>query len=197
MNPLSQENLFEPDAVIPSERKPKCRATSLDSSDEDEVNANDTSVHSTPLNSGRILFEEMKRTVIEKLVEHKLHLKRLRAAEKANNEEWLSVLSVVMSRKKPDIDNRNDRNAMMWGDLNLLVVLAGLEPSKIGRKLAVGMFGSKETCLLETHIIGPVRNGKETCEPIDEEHRKTFEGLWLNIISLLILKFKQRSLASL
>ena len=49
MNPLSQENLFEPDAVIPSQRKPKCRATCLESSDEDEANANDTTVHSTPL----------------------------------------------------------------------------------------------------------------------------------------------------
>ena len=86
MNPLSQENLFEPDAVIPSERKPKCRATSLESFDEDEVNANDAIVHSTPLNSGRVLFEEMNRKVNEKLVEHKLQLKRLRDEEKANND---------------------------------------------------------------------------------------------------------------
>ena len=173
MSPLSQENLFEPDAVIPSQRKPKCRATGLESSDEDEVNANDTIVHSSPLNSDRVLFEDMKRNVNEKLVEHKLQLKRLRDEKKANNEEWLSVLSVVMSGKKPDIDNRTDRNAMMCGDMNLWVVSAGREPSKIGRKLAVGMFGSKDTCLLTTYIIGPVRNRKETREPIDEEHRKT------------------------
>ena len=85
----------------------------------------------------------MKRKVNEKLVEHKLQFKRLRDEEKARNEEWLSVLSVVLSGKKPDIDNRTDRNAMMWGDLNLLVVLAGPEPLKHGRKLACGMFESK------------------------------------------------------
>ena len=106
-------------------------------------------------------------------------------------------MNVVLSGKKPDIDNRTDRKARMWGVLNLLVVLAGPEPLKLGRKLAVGMFGCKETCLLTTHIIGPVRNRKETREPIYEEHRKTFEGLWLNIIGLLGLKFEQRSLASL
>ena len=195
MNPFSQENLFEPDAVIPSQRRQKSRATCLESSDEDEVIPNETIVHSTPLNSDRILFEDMKRKVNEKLVEHKSQLKRLRDEEKANNEEWLSVLSVVLSGKKPDIDNITDRNAMMWGDLNLLEVLAGPEPSKFGSKLAVAMFGSKEACLLKTHIIGPVRNRKETREPINEEHRKTFEGLWLNINSLLILKVEQRSLA--
>ena len=196
MSPISQEKLFEPDAVIPSQRKQKCRATSLESSDEDEVNPNDTIVHSTLLNSGRVLFEKMKRKVNKKPVEHKLQLKRLRDEEKANNEEWLSVLSVFMSGKKPDIDNCTDRNAMMWGYLKLLVVLAGPEPSKFARKFALEenvlskfgrklvMFGSKEICLPKTHnVIGPVRNRKETREPIDEEHRTTFEGLWLNIIS--------------
>ena len=58
----------------------------------------------------------------------------------------------------------------MWRDGNLLELFAG--PSKCGRKIAISMFGGRETSLLMTHIIGPVRNRKETRIPIVEEHRK-------------------------
>ena len=63
----------------------------------------------------------------------------------------------------------------MWGDDNLLEIFAGPEPSKFGRKIAVSMFGGRKTSFLKTHIIGPVRNSKETRIPIVEEHRKVFE----------------------
>ena len=62
---------------------------------------------------------------------------------------------------------------MEWGKFN--AVVRGAEPTKIDRQFAVKMFGAKDTCLLKTHIIGPVKIRRESRTPMSEEGRKTFE----------------------
>ena len=60
---------------------------------------------------------------------------------------------------------------------------AGPEPSKFGRKLAVEMFGEKETSLLKTQIIGPLKGRREARTPVSEEARHAFEGFF-NLITI-------------
>ena len=122
------------------------------------------------------MFENMKKKINMKIEENKSSSKRLRDEEKANNEERLRNLNSVVKGREPDSDNSTEHPTIKWGDDNLLEIFAGTEQSKFGRKIAVSMFGGRETSLLKTHIIGPVGNRKETRIPIVEEHRKVFES---------------------
>ena len=120
------------------------------------------------------MFQNMKK-INMKIEEHKSSLKRLRDEEKANKQEWLRVLNSVVNGGESDSDNSTDHPTIMWGDDILLEIFAGPEPPKFGKKITISIFGGRETSLLKTHIIGPVKNRKETRIPIVEEHRKVFE----------------------
>ena len=122
------------------------------------------------------MFENMKKKINMKIEEHTSILKRLRDEEKANNEEWLRILNSVVKGREPDSDISTEHPPIMWREDNLLEIFAGPEPSKFGRKIAVSMLGGRETSILKTHIIGPVKNRNETRIPIVEEHRKFFES---------------------
>ena len=142
----------------------------------DEELMNDCHPHSTPLDPERQEFELFKKRIDETITTHKANLKRFRDEEKANNEEFLNVLNIIVRGETPDFDNVSDHPEVLWNGENLMSLYAGLEPTKFGRQLAVKMFGAKDTCLLKTHIIGPVKGRHESGTPISEEGRKTFEG---------------------
>ena len=146
----------------------------LESSDEELMN--DCHLHSTPLDPERQEFELFKRRIDETISTHKANLKRFRDEGKANNEEFLNVLNIIVRGETPDFDNVTDHQEVLWNGENLMSLYAGPEPTKFGRQLAVKMFGAKDTCLLKTHIIGPVKGRRESRTPISEEGRKTFEG---------------------
>ena len=116
---------------------------------------------STPINLKKQEFENFKMRINDCIVSHKEKLKRIRDEEKANNEEMINVLNVVMKGKEPNVDNVSNHEAIMWNGKNLLELFAGPEPSRFGRQLAVKMWGSRKESLLKTKMIGPVRCRKE------------------------------------
>ena len=147
MDILSQNDLFEPDIVIP--RKAAKKVSPLHSSDEEPPAEVTQCAQSTPLNPEPLMFENMKKKINMKIEEHKSSLKRLRDEEKANNEEWLRILNSVVKGREPDSDNSTEHPPIMWGGDNLMEIFAGPEPSKFGRKIAVSLFGGRETSLFK------------------------------------------------
>ena len=81
------------------------------------------------------------------------------------------------------MDNSASHPEVIWNGKNLMGLYAGPEPSKFGRKLAVEMFGEKETSLLKTQYIGPLKGRREARTPVSEEARHDFEG-FSNLITI-------------
>ena len=145
------------------------------SSDEDNFEMQLAGWQSTPINLKKQEFENFKMRINDCIVSHKKKLKRIRDEEKANNEEMINVLNVVMKGKEPNVDNVSNHEAIMWNGKNLLELFAGPEPSRFGRQLAVEMWGSRKESLLKTKMIGPVRCRKECRTPLDDKNRTVFE----------------------
>ena len=116
-----------------------------------------------------------KRKIDETLSSYKSKLKQNRDEEKANNEGFVRVLSAVLNGETPEVDNSVSHPEVIWNGKNLMGLYAGPEPSKFGRKLAVEMFGEKETSLLKTQIIGLLKGRREARTPVPEEARHAFE----------------------
>ena len=106
---------------------------------------------------------------------HHSEMKKLRNKERANNEEFLSVLHALLTGENENHEKSDDGESILWKGENLMSLYAGPEPSKFGRKLGMKMFGEKEFSLLKTHIIGPVRNRKNTRSALPDDQRKIFE----------------------
>ena len=119
-----------------------------------------------------------KRKFDETLSSYKSKIKQNRDEGKANNEEFVRVLNAVMNGETSEVDNSVSHPEIIWNAKNLMALYAGPEPSKFGRKLAVDMFGEKETSLLKTQIIGPLKGRHEARTPVSEEARHTFEGFF-------------------
>ena len=165
------------DTVVTFRKTPKRKSNVLSSSDEEELNLSAV-LHSTPISHERQEFEMFKRKIDETLSSYKSKLKQNRDEEKANNEEFVRVLSAVLNGETPEVDNSVSHPEVIWNGKNLMGLYAGPEPSKFGRKLAVEMFGEKETSLLKSQIIGPLKGRREARTPVPEEARHAFEGLF-------------------
>ena len=163
------------DTVVTFRKTPKRKSDVLSSSDEEELNLSAV-LHSTPISHERQEFEMFKKKIDETLSSYKSKLKQNRDEEKANNEEFVRVLSAVLNGETPEVDNSVSHPEVIWNGKNLMGLYAGPEPSKFGRKLAVEMFGEKETSLLK--IIGPLKGRREARTPVQEEARHVFEGLF-------------------
>ena len=157
------------DTVVTVRKTPKRKSNVLSSSDEEELNLSAV-LHSTPISHERQEFEMFKRKIDETLSSYKSKLKQNRDEEKANNEEFVRVLSAVLNGETSEVDNSVSHPEVIWNGKNLM----GLY-SKFGRKLAVEMFEEKETSLLKTQIIGPLKGRREARTPVPEEARHAFE----------------------
>ena len=175
-------NESEEDDVLVFSRKSKKRLLSTDS-EESTAGYDETIIPedaeavatSTPLNDCPTI-DALKNSVNESLECHRSEMKKLRNEERANNEEFLSVLHVLLTGENEIHENNDDGEPILWKGENLMSLYAGPEPSKFGRKLGMKMFGEKEFSLLKTHIIGPVRNRKDTRSAVPEDQRKIFES---------------------
>ena len=140
------------DTVVTFRKTPKKKSNVLSSSDEEELNLSAV-LHSTPISHECQEFEIFKRKIDETLSSYKSKLKQNRDEEKANNEEFVRVLSAVLNGETPEVENSVSHPEVIWNGKNLMGLYAGPEPSKFGRKLAVEMFGEKETSLLKTKSL--------------------------------------------
>ena len=175
-------NESEEDDVLVFSRKNRKKLLSTDS-EESTAGYDETIVPedaeavttSTPLNDCPTI-DALMNSVNESLECHRSEMKKLRNEERANNEEFLSVLHVLLTGENENLENSDDAEPILWKGENLMSLYAGPEPSKFGRKLGMKMFGEKEFSLLKTHIIGPVRNRKDTRNAVPEDQRKIFES---------------------
>ena len=139
-------------------------------------------VSSTPLeNHGsqgkKRMIEELERRLNVEVNSHRKKLKAIRSMEKANNLEFLKVMSIEMNGET--LLPMNDSEEMVWfqkdGEwINLMTVYAGPQPSKFGRHLATKMFGKDEDCRLMVEMIGCERQSVLTRTPIPKEEEKLF-----------------------
>ena len=130
---------------------------------------------STPLNDCPTI-DALKNSVNESLECHRSEMKKLRNEERTINEEFLSVLHVLLTGENENHENNDDDEPILWKGENLMSLYAGPEPSKFGLNLGMKMFGEKEFSLLKTVVIGSVRNRKDTRSAVPEDQRKIFES---------------------
>ena len=142
-------NESEEDDVLVFSRKDRKKLLSTDS-EESTAGYDETIVPedveavaiSTPQNDCPSI-DALMNSVNESLECHCSEMKKLRNEERANNEEFLSVLHVLLTGENENLVLR---------------------------------IGEKEFSLLKTHIIGPVRNRKDTRKAVPEDQRKIFES---------------------
>ena len=178
----SNSSSEQEDTVFTFRKTPKRKSDVLSSSDEEELNLSAV-LQSTPISHERQEFEMFKKKFDETLSSYKSKLKQNRDEEKAINEEFVSVLNAVLNGDTPEVDNSASHPEVIWNGKNLMGLYAGPEPSKFGCKLAVEMFGEKETSLLKTQIIGPLKSRREARTAVSEEARHAFEGFF-NLITI-------------
>ena len=139
-------------------------------------------VSSTPLESQdsqgkKRMIEELERRLNEELNSQRKKLKAIRSKEKANNLEFLKVMSIELNCET--LLPMNDSEEVVWfqkdGEwINLMTIYAGPQPSKFGRHLATKMFGKHDDCRLMVEMIGCERQSVLTRTPIPKEEEKLF-----------------------
>ena len=136
-------------------------------------------VSSTPLQSQgkKRLIEELERRLNDEINNHRKKLKAIRSAEKANNLEFLKVISIDLNGE--NLSPVNNSEEVVWfkkdGEwINLMAVFAVPQPSKFGRHLATKMFGKDEDCRLMVEMIGCERQSVLSRNPIPKEEEKLF-----------------------
>ena len=128
----------------------------------------------------------LQETVDGMISESKTNTDALAIENKANTEEFLNVINMIVrgSSDSCKSDNSSPGNSIVHDGEILLELVAGPEPSKFGRVLARKLFGSHQDCKLMNEIIGKPGLQRSPC---DVTLRNKFEGLFLSVLQLFLI----------
>ena len=148
------------------------------SSSQLDLSVVEKAVTSTPLESGykKRVAEELELKLNKEIEDHRKKLKSIRTKEKANNLEFLKILSIEMNEES--ILPMNDTEEVVWYKTNddwiNLTLYADPQPSKFGRHLASRTFGRHDNCRLMVEMIGCERHNVLTRKQVPKEDENIF-----------------------